>query len=142
MYLLYLTMSAANLYFIYYHLIDHFEYIVLNAFIPLINQINKFKNKKRYIYVEILSDIPDLIPCDSETDSEMPDLVDASDTDSDMPDLIPGDSETDSDMPDLIQINSDTDSDMPDLISTAQYSQRSVDGIEGDHNNILIECVQ
>jgi hypothetical protein len=130
MYLLYFAMSTTNLFFIYYHLIDYFEYVVLNGFIPFINQINKFKNKKRYILVEILSDIPDLIPIDFETDSDIPDLIDASDTDSDMPDLIQVDSD------------SDSDSDMHNLISAAQYSQRSIDGVEGDHNDILIEHVQ
>ncbi|KAF9337288.1 hypothetical protein BG006_005499 [Podila minutissima] len=83
---------------------------------------------------------------DSDTDSDLPDLLDSDDgddgdddsgTDSDLPDLLDSDvgSGTDSDLPDLLDSDSATDDDLPDLLDSEVEVEAIKSNVKADESS-------
>jgi len=124
MFLIYFTIFIANICVVPYYFIDYVEFFLINAMIPLINNIYSLKNKKRILEIKIYNGLKriDLFRNHiSSSDSSDEDIQNRINEISEQLLLSNNkllNSDTDSDMPDLISISdSDTDSDMPDLIS-------------------------
>jgi hypothetical protein len=98
-------MSVTNLYLVGFYFVYYFEYIVVNGFVPLINQIYKFRKIDRFLTIEIndYGDMPDLIEInqDSDDDNPLPDLLPINDEN------LSTDEESDNQLSDLLPINNE-----------------------------------
>jgi len=139
MFLIFFTIFVANICLVPYYFIDYVEYFLINAMIPLINNIYSMRNKKRILEIKVYDGLQRIdlfrnhISSSDSSDEDIHHRINEiseqllinnnkllnSDTDSDMPDLISiSDSDNDSNCIITNVINHDKDVNMTNLIMT------------------------